>query len=139
MIPTPWGRRFMAEFDVRPVRDRAPGINSPSRDRGHRPAGPSSLPSGLVSTPWTLEESMAELRKLLQWFYHERDKQAENRLQMALDDDFYDSIQWDRRTQRSRIPWPDSTGVQRDRAHGGLAHRHRAPDAGGLVGPAAYR
>ena len=51
------------------------------------------------------EESMAELRKLLQWFYHERDKQAENRLQMALDDDFYDSIQWDQgRTQRSSNP-----------------------------------
>ena len=48
---------------------------------------------------------MAELRKLLQWFYHERDKQAENRLQMALDDDFYDSIPvGTRRTQRSSNP-----------------------------------
>jgi hypothetical protein len=33
-------------------------------------------------------------RKLLDWFFHERTKQAENRMQMALDADYYDGLQW---------------------------------------------
>lgn len=40
------------------------------------------------------DEARAELNKLLSWFYAERDRQAENRLQMAIDADFYDNIQW---------------------------------------------
>ena len=40
------------------------------------------------------DEARAELSKLLSWFYAERDRQAENRLQMAIDADFYDNIQW---------------------------------------------
>lgn len=32
--------------------------------------------------------------RLMNWFYQERDKQAENRYQMALDEDFYDGLQW---------------------------------------------
>lgn len=80
----------MAEFDVRTIRDRAPGDQfSKAIDRAIVAAQRAG------EHPMDSEESMAELRKLLQWFYHERDKQAENRLQMALDDDFYDSIQWD--------------------------------------------
>lgn len=34
-------------------------------------------------------------RKLLDWFFHERAKQSKNRLEMALDADFYDGLQWD--------------------------------------------
>ena len=41
------------------------------------------------------EEARTELRKLLEWLYHEKDKQATNRLEMAIDADFYDNIQWD--------------------------------------------
>jgi hypothetical protein len=36
-----------------------------------------------------------EHRKLLQWYYYERDRQAVNRLEMAIDHDFYDNEQWD--------------------------------------------
>lgn len=35
------------------------------------------------------------LRKCLGWYYREREIQAENRLQMAIDADFYDGDQWD--------------------------------------------
>ena len=35
------------------------------------------------------------LRKLLSWYYYEREKQAANRLEMATDHDFYDNLQWD--------------------------------------------
>jgi hypothetical protein len=33
-------------------------------------------------------------RRLLDWYFHERTKQADNRMQMALDADFYDGQQW---------------------------------------------
>lgn len=48
-------------------------------------------------------------RILLDWFYFERTKQAENRMQMALDADFYDGEQWDAEdaevlSERGQIP-----------------------------------
>lgn len=41
------------------------------------------------------EDARAEHRKLMQWYYYERDRQAPNRLEMAMDHDFYDGDQWD--------------------------------------------
>jgi len=41
------------------------------------------------------DEALATHKKLLGWFYMERDRQAENRLEMATDVDFYDNLQWD--------------------------------------------
>lgn len=41
------------------------------------------------------EEARAVLRKCLSWYYRERQIQAENRMQMAIDADFYDGEQWD--------------------------------------------
>lgn len=80
----------MAEFDVTPIRDRAPGDQySKAIDR----AIAASQRAG--AHPMDSDEAKAELKRLLQWYYHERDKQAKNRLEMALDSDFYDSIQWD--------------------------------------------
>lgn len=41
-------------------------------------------------------EKMKRLHKrLLEWYHQEREKQAPNRYQMALDQDFYDNLQWD--------------------------------------------
>lgn len=37
-------------------------------------------------------------KRLLSWFYYERDRQAMNRLEMAIDHDFYDGEQWDEET-----------------------------------------
>jgi hypothetical protein len=34
-------------------------------------------------------------QRLLEWYHQEREKQAPNRYQMALDADFYDNLQWD--------------------------------------------
>ena len=39
-------------------------------------------------------------RRLLEWWHQERESQAENRLQMAIDHDFYDNIQWDEEDER---------------------------------------
>lgn len=41
------------------------------------------------------EEGRKLHRRLLDWLFHERAKQAENRLQMAIDADYYDGKQWD--------------------------------------------
>lgn len=40
------------------------------------------------------EEGRKLLRKLLSWLRYERDRQAENRVEMARDDDFYHGLQW---------------------------------------------
>lgn len=41
------------------------------------------------------EEAMQRLHgRLYGWFLQERDKQGENRYQMAVDEDFYDGLQW---------------------------------------------
>lgn len=40
-------------------------------------------------------EARKTLAKLLGWYYREREVQAFNRLQMAIDADFYDGEQWD--------------------------------------------
>lgn len=55
------------------------------------------------------QKARETLSMLLSWFYLERDKQAENRLQMALDSDFYDNKQWsadDEAEVRSRGQMP---------------------------------
>lgn len=41
------------------------------------------------------DESVRLHRKLMSWYYNERAIQAENRMQMAIDADFYDGDQWD--------------------------------------------
>ncbi len=40
------------------------------------------------------EEARRELAALLNWFYWERTQQSVNRMEMALDADFYDGLQW---------------------------------------------
>lgn len=40
------------------------------------------------------EEEKRHLSRLLEWFNEERSRQAENRQQMAIDEDFYDGLQW---------------------------------------------
>lgn len=45
--------------------------------------------------PLDTDAAKQEHRRLLTWFYHERDKQLENRLEQAIDADFYDNLQWD--------------------------------------------
>lgn len=53
------------------------------------------LKDGQPEDPMDTEQMRAEHHKLLQWFYYEKDKQAANRMEMALDQMFYDNEQWD--------------------------------------------
>lgn len=41
------------------------------------------------------EQSRKLHQQLLQWYYYERDRQAQNRLEQAIDHDYYDNRQWD--------------------------------------------
>lgn len=44
--------------------------------------------------PLDSPKANAIFKRAMGWYIHELDTQAENRLQMAMDDDFYDHIQW---------------------------------------------
>lgn len=45
--------------------------------------------------PLETDEALRTHKRLLEWYYLEKSRQAENRLEMAMDADFYDGIQWD--------------------------------------------
>lgn len=65
-----------------------------------------------------------ELTKLQGWFYHERDVQATNRMEMATDANFYDNEQWD----------PDDAADLRDRGQMPLVYNEVAPMCDWLIG-----
>ena len=77
-----------------------------------RQLAPSEHTSALatVSThPMDGPEAREELKKLLEWYYYEKDRQAINRLEMAMDADFYDGLQWNQDdaadvTDRGQMP-----------------------------------
>lgn len=80
----------MAEFDV----------NSNHRASGDQymdalDAASRNLPTNEKVNFLDSEEAKKEHRILLSWFFYEREKQSANRLEMAMDADFYDNMQWD--------------------------------------------
>lgn len=70
------------------------------------------------------EEARRELSRLLQWWYYERDRQAENRMEMSLDADFYDGLQWS----------PEDAATLRDRGQMPLVYNEVAPMVDWLIG-----
>lgn len=83
----------MPEFDVHAIRGRAAGDQlSDAIDDAADALGRDMEPGG---NPLDSDAARKEHQQLLSWFYGERDRQADSRLDMALDHDFYDSIQWD--------------------------------------------
>ena len=70
------------------------------------------------------EKSRETLKKLLTWYYLERDLQAPNRLDMAIDNDFYDNLQWD----------PDDAADLRGRGQMTLVFNEVAPMVDWLIG-----
>lgn len=55
---------------------------------------PNELATTTPAHPLDSEEARREHRQLMQWYFYERDRQAANRLDMAIDHDMYDNIQW---------------------------------------------
>lgn len=109
----------MAKFDIRP---------------DHRAAGDNELSTGApferneIATvsghPMDGEKARAELRQLLEWLYHEKDKQSANRLEMACDADMYDNIQWNE----------EDAQILRDRGQMPLVFNEVAPMVDWIIG-----
>jgi hypothetical protein len=117
----------MAEpFDVRVRRGRAPGDAwARSLDESLRQQGAAQVP-GPYGRAHKLdgEEAMRELRQLLEWYFYEKERQSLNRLDMAMDCDFYDNLQWD----------PEDAAVLRDRGQMPLVYNEVAPMVDWLIG-----
>lgn len=113
----------MAEpFDYRVTRGRAPGDDYFRRQaQTMDSAGRVPEPTG---TRLDAEKARAELRKLLEWYYYEKEKQSLNRLDMAMDCDFYDNLQWD----------PEDATTLRDRGQVPLVYNEVAPMVDWLIG-----
>ena len=112
----------MAEFDVRPIRGRAPGDDYFRRQaQTMDSAGQTPMPRG---NKLDGEDARAELRKLLEWYYYEKEKQSLNRLDMAMDCDFYDNLQWD----------PEDAAALRERGQMPLVYNEVAPMVDWLIG-----
>lgn len=112
----------MDPFDQRPAR-RGPGDNFLDDDALLLPAERNEL---AVRAAHKLDapEARAELRRLLEWFYFERERQSSNRLEMAMDADFYDGLQWD----------PEDAQALRDRGQMPLVFNEVAPMVDWLIG-----
>lgn len=63
-------------------------------------------------------------RELMSWYMAERTKQSVNRYQMAIDQDFYDGLQWD----------PDDVDALRDRGQWPLVYNLVGPVCNWIVG-----
>ena len=81
--------------------------------------GKSAAPGDLDS-----EDARKEHSKLMSWFLLERDRQSANRHEMALDQDFYDNIQWD----------PEDAATLQDRGQMPLVYNEIAPMVDWLIG-----
>ncbi|CDN87335.1 Putative uncharacterized protein precursor [Hydrogenophaga intermedia] len=111
-------------LEVTPRRGRAPGDDYYRRMGLTREEQEAVEGDRAPAHPFDGPDARATLRKLLEWFYYERDKQAHNRLEMAMDADFYDSIQWD----------PEDAQALRDRGQMPLVYNEVAPMCDWLIG-----
>lgn len=111
----------MSELDVSVKRGRAPG------DQYFNALDADTRRNELTTTsghPMDSEAAHAELRMLLQWWYYERDRQSANRLEMSMDHDFYDNLQWD----------PEDAATVRERGQMPLVYNEVAPMCDWLIG-----
>ena len=108
----------MASLDVRSIRNRAPGDN-PLAD-------PMSYVEEDQATtdPMKSDDMLKTHKKLLEWYYHERDKQAANRMEMAMDCAFYDNEQWN----------AEDAAALRERGQMPLVYNEVAPMVDWLIG-----
>jgi hypothetical protein len=70
-------------------------VSQPATDDPHRLGG--TAPKNQAKrrrSEKNAEQKQKLHRKLMMWYLQERDKQAHNRFQMAIDEDYYDGLQW---------------------------------------------
>ena len=114
----------MAQFDVRrgakPAGEDYYTRQAKTMDSAGRAGGELALRTHKLDN----EESRATLRRLLEWYYFEKERQSLNRLDMAMDCDFYDSLQWD----------PEDAAELRARGQMPLVYNEVAPMVDWLIG-----
>lgn len=74
--------------------------------------------------PMDSPEAREELKKILQWWFYEKGRQSLNRMEMAMDADFYDNMQWD----------PQDATILRERGQMPLVYNEVAPMIDWLIG-----
>ncbi len=108
----------MPEFEVQSIQGRAPGDRlSDEIDQ---------LPEDQETPhhPLDSDKMRREHRQLLEWWFLEREKQSANRLEMAIDADFYDNYQWA----------SDDAEAVMDRGQMPLVYNEAAPAVDWLIG-----
>lgn len=110
--------------DVRPIRGKASGDQYSDWLDANQSADAKNLPAPQSNDPLDDEKAQKVFKMLLSWFYLEREKQASNRLEMSLDADFYDGLQWD----------PNDAAIVRDRGQMPLVYNEVAPMIDWLIG-----
>lgn len=114
----------MDDFDVRINRSNAPGEDYFRRQEQSVAESGGGEVAVTDGHPMDAEPALVELRKLMEWYYNEKDIQSANRLEMSMDADFYDSLQWD----------PEDAQVLRDRGQMPLVYNEVAPMIDWLIG-----
>lgn len=107
-------------LDWRPRRGNAKG----DRELGVHIEDRNRLATAAPSHRLDSEESRRTLRQLLRWYYFERDRQASNRLEQAIDHDFYDNQQWDE----------EDASILESRGQAPLVFNEVAPMADWIIG-----
>lgn len=109
-------------FDIRPIRGKAPGDQySDDIDAGINDEAESQESGGHRLDG---EEAKETHKKLLAWYYLEREKQAENRMEMSMDHAFYDNEQW----------LPEDAQELRNRGQMPLVYNEVAPMVDWVIG-----
>lgn len=75
--------------------DKLTRVNTNSTAVDRLPQQQSSVEPPPVQSPLDTDKNQELHRLLLSYYRQELDRQSENRFQMAIDEDYYDSIQWD--------------------------------------------
>lgn len=105
----------MSEFEATPLRGMASG------DQYSDAIEPENSFSG---HPMDAPAMRKEHRRLLGWWYFEREKQANNRFQQSIDADYYDNQQWD----------PEDAEIVSARGQMPLVYNEVAPMCDWLIG-----
>ncbi len=103
-----------------------PSVGKSPLDDDTRMGGVAKAPSkGRKKSKLDGPDAEKMLCKLRTWFDAEWQRQAHNRFQQAMDEDYYDGLQWTEE-EASVLIERGARGLQRDQTHRRLVARHRA-------------
>ena len=114
----------MAQFDAT-AKHRGPGDQFfDSMDLANAERDRNALTTDKPAHALDAEDMRKMHRQLLEWYYYERERQSVNRMEMAVDHDFYDGLQWD----------PEDAADVESRGQMPLVYNEVAPMADWIIG-----